>query len=114
MNTYTMQTNINERVMYVLDKKYDKSSIKLEKHTGFSKNSFNSQKARGNFSLDLIMTILNYNPDISAEWLMRGNGSMYIQEQQPDNTDKDNLIQQMQERIDDYRELLGLRKKEAV
>ena len=79
-------------------------------------------------SLDTVMLILSSFEDISAEWLLRGNGDMLLQGEQKKNDDLDmserktylNIIDMQQRTIDnlnsvieDYRrELDRIRKAE--
>lgn len=65
--------SIKERILAYADvKKLTKAQI--EKLSGLGRNSFNNSKSMNS---DALATFLANCPDLSAEWLMRGEGNMF-------------------------------------
>ena len=65
-----------ERITEYLDYKGISVSA-FEKSTGMSNASFSkSLKSGGSIGSDKLETILSHYPDLSAEWLVRGEGDM--------------------------------------
>ena len=55
----------------------DVSVLKLSKEIGIPQTTLNSQvNGRSTMSVDTFEAIANHFPDISAEWLLRGEGEM--------------------------------------
>ena len=72
--------NTMERIKHYLD--YKKVPIAVfERSVGMSNNSFGkTYKSGGSIGLDKLENILSVYQDLSAEWLLRGTGSMIIGE----------------------------------
>lgn len=112
-----------------LQRKKSRSVREFASQIGAKQNTLNQQlKKERAVSLDTVMLILSSFEDISAEWLLRGNGDMLLQGEQKKNDDLDmserktylNIIDMQQRTIDnlnsvieDYRrELDRIRKAE--
>ena len=73
-----MESSINERVKTIIEKGPYRSARAFAKSIGVAQPTIhhciseNSEPRIG-----LVMSILNGLPDLSAEWLMRGEGPMY-------------------------------------
>lgn len=97
------------------------SSIKMEQTT-----VNNQLLGKRSISIDLILSILEAYPDISSEWLLRGAGSMFKEENSyyPSALGEENdkygvSVQKLKEKIISLeaenkvlRELVGLKEKE--
>lgn len=71
-----MQNGVIQRIREILDK-YDLSVSSLAKKIGVVQATLNRQLTGENsISLDTVYAILYYYKEISAEWLLRGEGSM--------------------------------------
>ena len=71
-----MQNAINQRIRELLDK-YNLSVTSLAKKLGMSQPTLNRQLTGENsLSLETINAILYCYNEISAEWLLRGEGEM--------------------------------------
>ena len=69
---------ILERFRMYLDKK-DISNAQAERDCGFSNGLIgNNIKTKGSIGGDKLEKILKVYPDLSAEWLMRGTGNMFV------------------------------------
>lgn len=71
-----MQNGVIQRVREILDK-YNLSVSSLAKKIGVVQATLNRQLTGENsISLDTVYAILYYYKEISAEWLLRGEGEM--------------------------------------
>ena len=77
LNNEIMETNVNQRIMKLFDI-YKLSDNQAAGEFGISQSSISRQK-KGDYqvSLALVEAILNKYPEVSAEWLLRGEGDMY-------------------------------------
>ncbi len=76
INNYTMKEVVLQRIASVLsDKKM--SITALSKLIGVPQPTLNRQiSGESAMTLDILYSILNYFTDVSAEWLLRGEGEM--------------------------------------
>lgn len=59
---------------------------------GLKDNTFSNQlNGIRELSLNTIMSILHSNENISAEWLMRGKGEMFLTSEQPTDKESDRM-----------------------
>ncbi|MCQ2348925.1 MAG: hypothetical protein MJZ98_00425 [Paludibacteraceae bacterium] len=73
-----MEQTITQRVILLLEH-YGLSEAKFAMSISVSQSTFNSAlRAKNGIPINIISAILNRYVDISAEWLMRGNGEMFI------------------------------------
>lgn len=70
------ESPIIQRVKFVLYQK-ERSITKFADKIGVAQTTLNQQFIVGKLSLATIENTLNAYPDISAEWLLRGEGGMY-------------------------------------
>lgn len=72
-----MEVTIYQRIMLILDNK--KVSVNaLSKLVEMSQTTLNTQlKGERALSANVVSKVLSVFPDVSAEWLMRGVGAMY-------------------------------------
>ena len=72
-----MEVTIYQRIMLILDDK-QVSVNALSKLVEMSKTTLNTQlKGERALSANVVLKVLSVFPDVSAEWLMRGVGTMY-------------------------------------
>ena len=72
-----MEVTIYQRIMLILDDK-QVSVNALSKLVGMSQTTLNTQlKGERALSANVVAKVLSIFPDVSAEWLMRGIGTMY-------------------------------------
>lgn len=78
---------IVERIMRLVELKA-KSKREFASMIGIEQTLFNNYMIgkRGGMNYDIIDAILTTFPDVSAEWLLRGEGKMYKSEMVEDNT----------------------------
>lgn len=74
--------NTKERLLYYLDKKGVNKSA-FFKSVGLSRTNFTGANLTKSLSSDALVKVLTHCPDLSAEWLMRGEGSMLRQTSKP-------------------------------
>ncbi len=114
-----MQQSINERIKELLkSKRYTINS--LAKETGVLQQTLNKQiMGQSTMSVDTIIKILNLFPDVSAEWLLRGEGAVFKLFQHNVNGDNiggnktvvdSQLIEQLKIKDNQINELLSLLK----
>lgn len=78
-----MKETILERLKSVIATKSNSASD-FSKKIGIAQTTLSNQlKSPRGISIDVIMLTLDQFPDISAEWLLRGNGEMLISENLP-------------------------------
>ena len=70
------ESPINERVKQILWQK-ERSVTKFAEKIGIAQTTLNQQFNVGKLSLATLENILKAYPDVSAEWLLRGEGSMF-------------------------------------
>ena len=115
-----METIVNKRVKMILDAKgYSKTSYG-ESLKGMSASKFVRQMSGENaMTIDVINAILRDFPDVSAEWLFRGSGTMFISDDmnkivddlQSIITDRDREIAHLNEMLDDKRTIIKEREE---
>ena len=72
-----MEVTIYQRIMLILDDK-QVSVNALSKLVEMSQTTLNTQlKGERALSANVVLKVLSVFPDVSAEWLMRGVGTMY-------------------------------------
>lgn len=75
-----MEISIYQRIMLILDDK-QVSVNALSKLAEMSQTTLNTQlKGERALSANVVAKVLSVFPDVSAEWLMRGVGTMYLKE----------------------------------
>lgn len=75
-----MKMSIYQRIMLILDDK-QVSVNALSKLAEMSQTTLNTQlKGERALSANVVAKVLSVFPDVSAEWLMRGVGTMYLKE----------------------------------
>lgn len=102
------ESPIIQRVKFVLYQK-ERSITKFADKIGVAQTTLNQQFIVGKLSLATIENTLNAYPDISAEWLLRGEGGMYKDELTPElakaKQEFDNVVKENKLYIDRIREL---------
>lgn len=79
LNKYNMESEVKERVRMIL-RENKTNPTKLSKLFGLNQKTLNNQiNADTQLSVSIILLILEHFPSISAEWLLRGKGEMYLQ-----------------------------------
>lgn len=75
-----MEVSVFQRIMMILEDK-QVSVNALSKLIEMSQTTLNTQlKGERALSANVVAKVLSVFPDVSAEWLMRGVGTMYIKE----------------------------------
>ncbi len=75
-----MEVSVFQRIMLILEDK-QVSVNALSKLIEMSQTTLNTQlKGERALSANVVAKVLSVFPDVSAEWLMRGVGTMYIRE----------------------------------
>ena len=75
-----MEITIYQRIMLILDDK-QVSVNALSKLVGMSQTTLNTQlKGERALSANVVAKVLSVFPDVSAEWVIRGVGTMYHKE----------------------------------
>lgn len=112
-----------ERVKQLIDCK-SKSVREFSSMINVKQVTLNQQiTGSRSLSLDVVTAILNSFEDVSAEWLMRGKGEMFLSDETENSTSSDNIsgddIQRLRERIISLesenkvlREIVGLHREE--
>lgn len=81
-----MEVTIYQRIMLILDDK-QVSVNALSKLVGMSQTTLNTQlKGERALSANVVAKVLSVFPDVSAEWLMRGIGTMYSNQDADDSS----------------------------
>ena len=117
-----MKEVVLQRVKDFIEKK-GVSKNAFAKSLGMEQTTVNNQLiGKRGMSIDLILSFLHNYPDISAEWLLRGNGEMFLKEENkepaaPSQQSESEDVQFMRERIISLesenrvlREMLGLQR----
>lgn len=80
-----MEVTIYQRIMLILDDK-QVSVNALSKLVGMSQTTLNTQlKGERALSANVVAKVLSVFPDVSAEWVIRGVGTMYHKEGDSDD-----------------------------
>lgn len=80
-----MEVTIYQRIMLILDDK-QVSVNALSKLVGMSQTTLNTQlKGERALSANVVAKVLSVFPDVSAEWVIRGIGTMYHTEGDADD-----------------------------
>lgn len=80
-----MEITIYQRIMLILDDK-QVSVNALSKLVGMSQTTLNTQlKGERALSANVVAKVLSVFPDVSAEWVIRGVGTMYNKEGDADD-----------------------------
>lgn len=80
-----MEITIYQRIMLILDNK-QVSVNALSKLVGMSQTTLNTQlKGERALSANVVAKVLSVFPDVSAEWVIRGVGTMYHKEGDTDD-----------------------------
>lgn len=81
-----MEVAIYQRIMLILDDK-QVSVNALSKLVGMSQTTLNTQlKGERALSANVVAKVLSVFPDVSAEWVMRGVGTMYSNKDEDDSS----------------------------
>ena len=81
-----MEVTIYQRIMLILDNK-QVSVNALSKLAEMSQTTLNTQlKGERALSANVVVKVLSIFPDVSAEWLMRGIGTMYSNQDADDSS----------------------------
>lgn len=81
-----MEVTIYQRIMLILEDK-QVSVNALSKLVDMSQTTLNTQlKGERALSANVVSKVLVAFPDVSAEWLMRGVGTMYINQDSDDSS----------------------------
>lgn len=81
-----MEATIYQRIMLILDNK-QVSVNALSKLAEMSQTTLNTQlKGERALSANVVAKVLSVFPDVSAEWLMRGAGTMYSNQDADDSS----------------------------
>lgn len=81
-----MEVTIYQRIMLILDNK-QVSVNALSKLAEMSQTTLNTQlKGERALSANVVAKVLSVFPDVSAEWLMRGAGTMYSNQDTDDSS----------------------------
>lgn len=83
MNQVKLEQTLKQRVIEVVNLEYKTSVNKFAAALGLRQTTLNDQiNGKGKISAAVIIALLSAHPDISAEWLLRGTGSMLLTEPQ--------------------------------
>ena len=83
MNQVKLEQTLKQRVIEVVNLEYKTSVNKFAAALGLRQSTLNDQiNGKGKISATVIIALLSAHPDISAEWLLRGTGSMLLTEPQ--------------------------------
>lgn len=119
-----MEKTVKQRVQAVLQK-FGSNPTQLAKMYNLNQKTVHNQiNDNTQLSVSIILLILKTYPDISAEWLLRGTGSMIVSEKteyadklSDENTRDYSSIRELQDRIvaleaenNVLREMVGLQK----
>lgn len=77
LNYNNMKDDVLQRIKSIIDGKFSSES-QFAKAIGVNQNTLNQQlRGKRALSTDVIISILTSFEDLSSEWLMRGEGSMF-------------------------------------
>ena len=116
-----MESAIKQRIQAVLQR-FDSNPTQFAKAFNLNQKTVHNQiNANTQLSASIILLILEYYPTISAEWLMRGKGEMFLSEKSEETAsseEKNEELQFLRERIISLeaenkvlREVAGLQRK---
>lgn len=103
------QSPLCQRVREVIIEK-ERSVTRFAEVIGIAQTTLNQQLVVGKIASSTLEQILQTYPDISAEWLMRGTGGMYIGTPSQDTLDDKQTIAQLtaeKERLQSQIDLLN-------
>ena len=114
--------SVKERIREILIQK-ESNPTKLSKAFSVNQKTLNNQiNADVQMSLSTILLILNAFEDVSAEWLLRGKGAMFLSSDrglQPQQSESENSIDELKAELNQLkgenrilREMLNLKKGE--
>lgn len=97
-----MESAIKQRIQAVLQR-FDSNPTQFAKAFNLNQKTVHNQiNANTQLSASIILLILEYYPTISAEWLMRGKGEMFLSEKSEETAsseEKNEELQFLRERI---------------
>lgn len=97
-----MESAIKQRIQAVLQR-FDSNPTQFAKAYNLNQKTVHNQiNADTQLSASIILLILEYYPTISAEWLMRGKGEMFLSEKSEETAsseEKNEELQFLRERI---------------
>lgn len=111
-----METTVNERVNAVIRKK-NLNSASLSRLVEISpQNAWNYLSGKTKMPFDFVEKILLAFPDVSAEWLVRGTGSMYLsqQAQQVGAVVESESVGMLRELVGSQRETISLQREKIA
>ena len=83
MKQVELEQTLKQRVIEVVNLEYKTSVNKFAAALGLRQTTLNDQiNGNSKISAAVIIALLSVHPDISAEWLLRGSGSMLLSEPQ--------------------------------
>lgn len=83
MKQVELEQTLKQRVIEVVNLEYKTSVNKFAAALGIRQTTLNDQiNGNSKISAAVIIALLSVRPDISAEWLLRGNGDMLISQPQ--------------------------------
>ena len=81
MKQVELEQTLKQRVEDVVKQYYNGSVNKFATALGIRQTTLNDQiNGKSKISAAALLALLDVHPDISAEWLLRGDGPMYITE----------------------------------
>lgn len=97
-----MESAIKQRIQAVLQR-FDSNPTQFAKAFNLNQKTVHNQiNANTQLSASIILLILEYYPTISAEWLLRGKGEMFLSEKSEETAsseEKNEELQFLRERI---------------
>lgn len=86
LNKETMKETVLQRIKELYEAKGFKSERQFAIAAGLNQKSLNQQlNGQRSLSLDTVLAILSSFEDISAEWLLRGRGEMFEEQNMEKN-----------------------------
>lgn len=90
MKQVELEQTLKQRVIEVVNLEYKTSVNKFAAALGIRQTTLNDQiNGNSKISAAVIIALLSVRPDISAEWLLRGSGSMLLSEPQHETITRD-------------------------
>jgi len=103
-----MEIAVKERIREMLLRK-ESNPTKLAKEYSVNQKTLNNQiNSSIQLSVSTILLILNAYPDISAEWLLRGDGDM-IKSSEPRHLDEHDELVKLRAENNLLRDMMGLK-----
>lgn len=87
--------DISERIKMLIDEKH-MSANSFAKEIGVSQRTLSNYINGRTPSLDFVLIVLSHMSELSAEWLLRGKGSMFLSDEQQVN---ESIVEQLNHRI---------------